>query len=71
MKIILDTWIDLRPSFAQTVNKSQGSTYDIVMIDLNDICSKCRTLEQLARILYVALSRGRSRIIMTGDLRRK
>lgn len=71
MKVILDTWIDLRPSFAQTVNKAQGSTYDIVLVDLDDICSKCRTLEQLARILYVALSRGRSRIIMTGDLRRK
>lgn len=71
MKIILTTWVDLRPSFAQTINKSQGSTYDIVMIDLNDICSKCRTLDQLARLLYVGLSRARSRIILTGDLRRK
>lgn len=71
MKIILDTWIDLRPSFAQTVNKSQGSTYDVGFIDLDDICGHSRTLEQLARLLYVALSRFRSRIVMTGDLRRK
>lgn len=71
MKNILTTWVDLRPSFAQTINKSQGSTYDIVMIDLNDLCSKCRTLDQLARLLYVGLSRARSRIILTGDLRRK
>jgi len=71
MKIILDTWIELRPAFAQTINKSQGSTYDIVMIDLDDVCSMTRTLDQLARLLYVGLSRARSRIIMTGDLRRK
>lgn len=70
MKIILDTWIDLRPAFAQTINKSQGSTYDIVMIDLDDVCSTARTWEALARLLYVGLSRGRSRIIMTGDIRR-
>lgn len=71
MKLILDTWIELRPAFAQTINKSQGSTYDIIMIDLDDVCSMSRTLEQLARLLYVGLSRARSRIIMTGDLRRK
>lgn len=71
MKIILTTWVDLRPSFAQTVDKSQGSTYDIVMVDLDDLCSKSRTLDDLARLLYVALSRARSRIILTGDLRRK
>lgn len=71
MKIILDTWIELRPAFAQTINKSQGSTYDIIMIDLDDVCSMTRTLEQLARLLYVGLSRARLRIIMTGDLRRK
>lgn len=70
MKIILDTWVDLRPAFAQTINKSQGSTYDIVMIDLDDVCSMARSLEQLARLLYVGLSRARSRVIMTGDLRR-
>ncbi|AXC36520.1 DNA helicase [Pseudomonas phage phCDa] len=71
MKIILDTWVELRPAFAQTINKSQGSTYDIIMIDLDDVCSMSRTLEQLARLLYVGLSRARMRIIMTGDLRRK
>jgi hypothetical protein len=70
MKIILDTWIELRPAFAQTINKSQGSTYDIIMIDLDDVCSMTRTLEQLARLLYVGLSRARFRIVMTGDLRR-
>lgn len=71
MKIILDTWIDLRPAFAQTINKSQGSTYDIVMVDLDDVCQMTRSLSQLARLLYVGLSRARSRVIMTGDLRRK
>lgn len=70
MKIITDTWIDLRPTFACTVNKAQGSTFDYGLIDLNDICGKCRTLDQLARLLYVAISRFRKGVYFTGDLRR-
>lgn len=69
MKLIIDTWIDLRPSFACTVNKSQGSTYDIVLIDLGDICGKCFVGNQLARMLYVGSSRARSRVIYTGNAR--
>jgi hypothetical protein len=55
-------WIDLRHAFAQTVNKSQGSTYDRVYIDLEDIW-RCTNGEQVARMLYVAVSRARYEII--------
>lgn len=71
MKIIVDSWIDLRPAFACTVNKSQGSTYDIVLVDLSDICGRVYVANQMARMLYVGVSRARKRVVFTGDLRRK
>jgi len=61
-------WIDLRAAYAQTINKSQGSTYDQVFIDLDDV-SKCRNPNQLARMLYVAVSRARTRVYFTGDFK--
>lgn len=64
---IQSRWIDLRPAYAQTVNKSQGSTYDEVFIDLDDL-GKCRNMDTLARMLYVATSRARTRVTFTGDL---
>lgn len=64
----IDTsWIDLRAAFAQTVNKSQGSTYDKVYIDLDDI-SGCSNADQIARMLYVGVSRARYEVVLTGDL---
>lgn len=68
MKITTDQWADLRPTYACTVNKSQGSTFDTGFIDLNDLCSKIRTGDQLARALYVGVSRFRHRVIFTGDM---
>ena len=60
-------WIDLRNAFACTINKSQGSTFDAVFIDLDDI-SKVPSGDTLARLLYVAVSRARSQVFLTGDL---
>ena len=64
---IENTWVDLRAAYAQTVNKAQGSTYDEVFIDLDDI-SRCNSGDQIARMLYVAVSRARMRVNLTGDL---
>ena len=61
------SWIDLRPAYAQTVDKSQGSTYQRVFIDLDDI-RKCNNGNQMARMLYVAVSRAKEQVIFTGDL---
>lgn len=61
------TWIDLRPVFAQTINKSQGSTYDKVFIDLDDV-SRCHVGDQIARMLYVGVSRARNHVYLTGDI---
>lgn len=60
-------WIDLREAYASTVNKAQGSTYDKVFVDLDDI-ARCPYPNQLARMLYVAISRAKSQVILTGDL---
>ena len=64
---IENSWVDLRAAYAQTVNKAQGSTYDEVFIDLDDI-SRCNSGDQIARMLYVAVSRARTRVNLTGDL---
>lgn len=60
-------WADLRAVFAQTINKSQGSTYGSVFIDLDDV-ARCHNGNQLARMLYVAVSRAKEHVYLTGDL---
>lgn len=58
---------DLRQRDAATVYKAQGSTYDTVFLDLENI-GKCTQADQLARMLYVGASRARNRIIVFGQL---
>lgn len=58
---------DLRPRDAATVHKAQGSTYDTVFVDLNNL-STCHNPNQAARLLYVACSRARKRVIFYGTL---
>lgn len=67
LKEIDAQWLDLRAAYACTINKSQGSTYSKVFIDLDDV-KKCRNLNTVARLLYVAVSRASSQVILTGDL---
>lgn len=58
---------DFRQRDAATVHKSQGSTYDSVFIDLANI-STCHNPSQVARMLYVAFTRARTRIFLYGKL---
>lgn len=62
-----NNWIDLRPAYACTINKSQGSTFKRVFIDLDDL-KKCTHGDQLARLLYVGVSRASTQVVLTGDL---
>ena len=64
---INNNWIDLRAAFACTINKSQGSTFRKVFIDLDDI-KKCTLGSQIARLMYVGISRASEQVIFTGDL---
>lgn len=65
--MIEQQWVDLRSAYACTVDKAQGSTYDKVFIDLDDI-SRCNSGDQIARMLYVAVTRARDQVFFTGDL---
>ena len=60
-------WIDLRCAYSSTINKSQGSTYDAVYIDLDDV-RKVNNGTTMARLLYVAVSRARKHVFLTGDI---
>lgn len=61
---------DLRSVYACTVHKSQGSTYDTTIINVRDILDKgLRSGGPLiSRLLYVALTRARYRVIINAPL---
>lgn len=56
-----EEWIDLRNREAATVYKAQGSTYDEVILIMNDIFTS-RDINQLRRMLYVGASRARNKV---------
>lgn len=58
---------DLKPAWACTVHKAQGSTYSQVFIDLDDF-KHTHDMESLRRLMYVAFSRASSTIYYTGEL---
>ena len=61
---------DLRPPYAQTVHKSQGSGYERVFLDLRDLAVMARTpsAEHYPNALYTAITRARERILIVGDI---
>lgn len=67
---IKDTWLDLRSVYASSVHKAQGSTYETVFIDLNDIGSNWIPSD-VARLLYVAISRASKQVVCYGQLPKK
>jgi exodeoxyribonuclease V len=58
---------DLRPPFARTCHKSQGSTFETVFLDLSDI-GKCKSRDDLRRLIYVGMTRASHNLIITGDI---
>jgi exodeoxyribonuclease-5 len=62
-----DSYADLRDKSACTVYKSQGSTYDFVFVDLDNIGTSFDA-GQVARMLFVAISRARHRVYLYGSL---
>ena len=58
-----EMFIDLRNREASTVYKAQGSTYESVVMVMNDIFSS-RDLNQLRRMLYVGASRAKSKVYL-------
>ncbi len=64
---IKETWLDLRPTYASTVHKTQGNTYDTVFIDLVNI-GTCNIASDVARLVYVAITRAAKRVVIYKDL---
>lgn len=62
-----NTFPDLRQKDAATVYKAQGSTYETVFLDLKDI-GKCKHADQVARMLYVGVSRPTTKLYLYGQL---
>lgn len=56
---------DLRAIHACTVHKSQGSTFDTVFLDLGSFSSNVEPAD-LARLIYVAISRAKEQVYITG-----
>lgn len=67
LSIMKATWADIRPQYACTVHKSQGSTYDTVFFNLDDF-ENVYDENKLSRLLYVALSRARNKVVLIGEL---
>jgi exodeoxyribonuclease V len=68
--MLKDQFPDLRPGDACTFHKSQGSTHDVVFIDAGNL-STCHNANDVARMLYVGVSRAREGIAFYGDLAAK
>jgi hypothetical protein len=64
---VKEHWFDLRSPYASSIHKSQGSTYDLVFIDLYDIMTNWN-MDQIARLLYVAFSRAAKQVICYGNI---
>lgn len=64
---VKETFADLRFKDASTVHKAQGSTLGNIYIDLNDL-SKCNNKELFARLIYVAFSRAKENIYLSGNI---
>lgn len=63
-------FVDLRPIHSSTIHKCQGSTYNSVFIDLEDI-GKCHNANEVARMLYVAITRASNTVVLFGNLPKK
>lgn len=67
---IIQHWADLRPIHASTVHKAQGSTYEEVFVDLNNI-GRNNNWREVARLTYVAITRASHRVHIYGRLQER
>lgn len=64
--MIKENILDPRFYYSSTIHSAQGSTYDNVYIDLNDIVKgRGATKETKNKLLYVAISRAKNKIYFT------
>ena len=59
---IVNKYADIIFGYSITVHKSQGGTFDIVIIDVNDI-NLNKNISEMKKCLYTAIGRARSKLI--------
>ena len=62
-----DSIADLRSATTTTAHCSQGSTYNDIFINLSNMAI-CRNPVELQRLLYVAITRAKGTVYITGAL---
>lgn len=60
-----EEYLDIRDAFSCTGHKAQGSTYDKVFIDFNNL-TQIQDLNTFLRAVYVAISRARFEVVIYG-----
>jgi hypothetical protein len=63
----MENFIDVRPVYASTIHKSQGSTFDLVFLDLTDV-NACKNYKEMAHLIFVALTSARSKVFTYGNI---
>lgn len=58
-----ESFASIRHSYALTAHRAQGSTFDTVFVDVDDICSNSSKFEA-RRCLYVACTRAQRRLFL-------
>lgn len=59
----VDEFADLRPSYACTAHKAQGSTFRLVFLDLPDL-GRCKDMQVRQRLLYTAITRTSNLVVV-------
>lgn len=66
---LTDTVPDFRGTWSSTAHKSQGSTYNRVVINLADlVTAKYQNFDLFLRLLYVAISRAKYEVLLYGRI---
>lgn len=66
----LSAILRIKPLYASTIHKAQGSSYDNIFIHLDDLFV-CKDAALLPRLLYVALSRAKEKVFIYGEVPNK
>jgi len=60
-------FLELRPVYASTIHKAQGGSMDVIFLDISDV-GKNTKWNEVARLIYVALTRARNHVYITGEI---
>lgn len=62
-KILIEPFANLNYGYAITIHKSQGSTYDNVFVDIDDILQNTQSNE-IKRCVYTSITRSSGKVFL-------